>query len=60
MFPGIVAVGEGEIVRLPVVFVPDQNTLVPKRALVSVKVLFPAPPLTAFQTTWTLPTVIVS
>lgn len=59
MFPGIVTVVEGVIVRFPDVSLPAQNTP-PRLILFKTKGLFPDPPFTEFQTTWTLETVIVS
>ena len=56
LFPGIVTVVEGVIVRLPLVFVPDQN-VPPRTTLCKVSVLFPDPPFAAFHVTWTVATV---
>ena len=63
MFPGIVTVVEGVIVRFPVLFVPAQN--VPFRLTVFNANGLPAvppplPPFVEFQTTWTFRTVIES
>jgi hypothetical protein len=59
LFPGIVTVDRLLNMALPVISVPAQN-VPPRLALFNDKVLFPAPPLTAFQTTWTSETVTVS
>ena len=59
MFPGIVTVVEGESVRFPDVSLPAQNTP-PRLMLFKTNGLLPAPPFTAFHTTWTLETVIAS
>ena len=62
MFPGIVTVVEGVIVRFPVLSVPAQN--VPFRLTVfkanGLPVGPPLPPFVEFQTTWTFRTVIES
>lgn len=59
LFPGIVTVAKFENVAFPVLSVPAQKT--PFRlALFKDKVLLPAPPFTAFQTTWTSETLMVS
>jgi len=60
LFPGIVTVVEGVIIRpLPAVLAPVQNWT-PRLAYCRVKVLLPAPPLTEFHITWTFGTVIES
>ena len=59
LFPGMVKVVEGVIVRVPVLSVPAQNTP-PRLALFKAKGLLPAPPFVEFQETWTFRTVIVS
>ena len=59
MFPGIVTVVEGVIVRFPVLSVPAQK--IPFRlTLFRDRVLLAGPPLAEFQTTWTFRTVIES
>jgi hypothetical protein len=59
LFPGIVTVVDGVIVRFPVLSVPAQNT--PFRlALLRGRVLLAGPPVVEFQTTWTFRTVIES
>ena len=59
MFPGIVTVVEGVIVRFPVLSVPAQNT--PFRlTFFRDRVLLAGPPVVEFQTTWTFSTVIES
>jgi hypothetical protein len=62
LFPGIVTVVEGVIVRpLPAVLLPIQN-VVPRLTLCNAKVLPepPGPPVEEFQVTWTSRTVIES
>ena len=59
LFPGIVTVVEGVIVKVPVVSVPAQNTP-PSQALFRAKGLPSVPPFVAFQETWTFRTVIGS
>jgi hypothetical protein len=58
LFPGMVRVADGVIVRLPVLLLPVQN-VPPRLALCKVKVLPFGPPV-GFQATWTLETVIES
>jgi hypothetical protein len=59
LFPGMVTVVEGVIVRLPVLSLPVQNT--PSRlALFKIKGLLAGPPVAEFQVTWTFRTVIAS
>ena len=61
LFPAMVTVVEGVIVRFPVLSVPVQNPL-PREALFRAKELpgLPGPPVVLFQVTWTLRTVIES
>jgi len=61
LFPGMVRVVEGVIVKpLPAVLLSIQNVY-PRLTLFSVKVLgLPVPPVEEFQVTWTSRTVIVS
>jgi len=59
LFPGMVTVVEGVIVRFPVLSLPVQNT--PTRlALFKIKGLLAGPPVAEFQVTWTFRTVIAS
>jgi hypothetical protein len=60
LFPGMVTVVEGVIVRpLPAVLLPDQK-VVPRVMLFKVKILPPGAPVELFQVTWTFETVIAS
>ena len=56
LYPGIVTVVEGVIVRFPVLSLPFQN-MPPRLTLFKIKGLLAGPPVAAFQTTWTLRTV---
>ena len=60
LFPGMVTVVDGVIVKPPPeVLLPAQN-VVPRLALNKVKGLLPEAPVVLFQVTWTLETVIAS
>ena len=59
LFPGMVRVVEGVMVKFPELSLPVQKKT-PRLAVFRYKGLLAGPPLAAFQTTWTFRTVIVS
>ena len=56
LFPGIVTDVAGIVSPLPAVLEPIQNVVVPRVALVKVKVLLPGAPVELFHVTWTFET----